>query len=459
MLIRAFAAKFLRSAGYFLNTSLLGSQLRARIQASLSLRSDRGFLLMETVAAMAILAVTSLAVASVLTAGINSQKTSRDRTVAEQVTTLEMEKIRQLPYTSVGVVNGNPAGNLVASETIAGTGLTISRSIKWVNDPAPSAVQTGADYKRITLTISKGSQVLATHATYLSPSDDVSYGSTTHGRVKVQVIDMATMTPVGGVPVALTNGPSPNSSDTTDASGYVTFPSLLPNPASGGQAYYDVTITPPSGFVTLPDDLPGATNSPAHLKVAAGALTSPVLRMYRPATVILNVKRFGLAYTGSATVTLSSSRGSNNYTFTGGSYTVPTGQVSGLQYTATATGSSVTSAGVTQTVPNLATYPDILTSTFTLDLPNLIVTVKRKPTSSACTTVSGAVVTVKRSGFPDLVAPATGSNGIATFVATPASGYTIQVTSSFGNKTLTSQTVLASPNATNITVSVVGSCP
>jgi hypothetical protein len=269
---------------------------------------------------------------------------------------------------------------------------------------------------------------------------------------------MATNSPVQNVPVSIAGGPSANSSDVTDASGLALFPSLLPNPASGSQAYYDVTISPPSGFVVLPDDLPGASGSPAHLKVAAGATTSPVLRMYRPSTVNFNVTRFGVPYTGSASVTLTSSRGSNSYTFSGGSYTVPTGVVSGLQYTATATASGLTSLPVTQTVPNLATYPEILTSTFTLALPNLTVTVKRKPSFGSCTTVSGATVTVTGGPSPVNLSATSSSSGVATFAVPPGSGYTITATSSYGNKTLTSQTVLASPNATAITVTVVGTC-
>jgi hypothetical protein len=447
---------------------LLGSRVGAHptSRAQVSRRSpssERGLLLIETVAAMAIFVVISIALVSVLTAGILSQYQSHQKTLAEQLAVQEMERIRQLPYGSVGVTSGNPAGTLIPSEAITTGGLSavLTREVRWVDDPTPTAYRTYADYKRVTLTIrrSSDSKVLVRYTTFLSPSDDASYGGTTNGTVKVQVVDMATNSPVQNVPVSIADGPSGGASDVTDASGTAIFPALLPNPSSGSQAYYDVTVTPPSGFVVLPDDLPTAPSSAAHLKVAAAATSSPVLRMYRPSTVYLNVTRFGLPYTGSATVTLSSSRGSTPYTFSGGTYTVPTGAVSGLEYTATATGGGVTSDPVTQTVPDLATYPQILTSTFDLALPNLTVTVKRKP-SGSCTTVSNA--TVRVTGGPssvDLTSDPTGSNGVATFAAPPGAGYTISATSSFGNKTLTAQTVLASPNPTGITVSVSGTCP
>jgi hypothetical protein len=417
--------------------------------------------MMETVASLTLLAVISLAIASLLTAGINSQKRSRDRTVAEQVSTREMEKIRQLPYSSIGVLNGNPAGTLTASEAVAGTGLLITRQVRWVDDPAPGAFDTNADYKRVTLTIQRASDslVLARHTTFVSPADDASYGGSTRGTVKVRVIDMVSLSPTQDVTVSIAGGPSAAASDTTDAAGYALFPSLLPNPASGSQAYYDVTITEPSGYVIKPGDLPGASGSPAHLKVTAGTTTSPVLNLYRPATIYFSVTKGGVPYTGSATVKLDwtewGTPKTSNYTFTNGTYNV-TPVVPGIQYTASASATGLIAVPVQQTVPQA--YPTDLTSTFNLALlPTLTVTVKRKPSGQPCTTVSNATVKLVKSGLPT-VTVVTGADGIAKFEAASGSGYSIQVTSSYGNKTLSNQTVLAPPNFTNKTVSVVGTC-
>ncbi len=164
----------------------------------------------------------------------------------------------------------------------------------------------------------------------------------------------------------------------------------------------------------LPDDLPTAPGSAAHLKVAAAATSSPVIRLYRPATVLFNVLRSGAPYTGSATVTLTSSRGTNTYTFAGGSYTVPTGLVSGLQYTASATAGAVTSSSVTQMVPDLSTYPANLTSTFTLVLPDRV-TLNVPPTATAFTTIPASAITATFTGITG-----TGSSNPITFKVFPS---------------------------------------
>jgi hypothetical protein len=112
-----------------------------------------------------------------------------------------------------------------------------------------------------------------------------------------------------------------------------------------------------------------------------------------------------------------------------------------------------------QTVPNPATYPAVLTSTFDLALlPTLTITVKRKPSGQPCTTVGNATVKVIKTGLPTLTV-VTASNGIAKFESPSGSGYRFEVTSSFGNRTLTNQTVQAAPNFTNLTITVgSGTC-
>ena len=359
-------------------------------------------MLMETLVAMVLLAVISLATMAALTAGIVSQRQSRQRTLAEQLAGQELERIRQLPYSSVGLVNGNPAGTLAASDSLSASGLAglMTRQVRWVDDRAPTAYATQADYKSVTLIVTRqsDSKVLTKQQTYVSPSDDASYGGVSRGTLKVAVIDMATNTPIQDVSVSIANGPSAASSDVTDASGTAIFPSLLPNPASGSQAYYDVSVTAPTGFVTLPDDLPTAPGSAAHLKVAAAATSSPVIRLYRPATVSFNVTRSGVPYTGSATATLTSSRGTNTFTFTGGSYTVPTGVVSGLQYTASASAGGLSSNSVTQTVPDLSTYPANLASTFNLVLPDAV-GLSAPPTAMAGTTIPASLITATLTGI------------------------------------------------------------
>jgi Tfp pilus assembly protein PilV len=436
-----------------------------RIPRGLRCGDVSGFALLETVIALVLLEIVGVAVVGLITVSLKVESNSRQGVLAEQAAASQIESIRQLPYSSVGTINGNPGGTVQPTTTVSlnGQSATETTQITWVNDPAPTAYTTKADYKRVTVTITRSTdgKRLTQQTTYVGPSGQASYGGVSKALAQVQVIDMGSNQPVVNVPVTLSTGPSAPQSDTTDNSGTVVFPALTANPASGAQQYYDLAITPPAGYSDLNDDV--SPSAAAHVHLSVGQTFNTVLRVYRPSTGSFSVVNAGGGgFPGNVTVTMTSTLAPITTSFTGSSGSL--GNVPPAQFTISAkttnsgTGwaQNVTSAAVVQTVP--ASYPTNLTFATTLTLPYLVVTVK-KSVSGVCQVVSGATVTL--TGGPNNVnmSLTAGSNGQAAFVVPAGGSYAIKAVSGATSKTLSAQTVLAAPSATAVTNSISGSCP
>ncbi len=381
---------------------------------------------------------------------------------------------------------------MAASQSVSKGGFvgTLTTKVTYVNDPTPLSYTTYANYKKVVVTVTRtsDSRQLAQEVTLVAPPLKA---SATNAVIQATVMDYGNSTPVANVPVALATGPSAPRSDTTDTSGSVTFAALTPNPTSGGQAYYDLSLTPPTGYVTLYDTVSPA--APAHVQLSPGQTWSTVLSIYKPATITVQLKNNdGSTFAGAANATVSYTRNSTPYsktlayagspltitTFTEGSQTVQA--IPGISYSASAVGNpanggypngfyqAVWNAGasrwdpqtsLTENVPDA--YPTTLTHTFTLTnapLAKLNVTVK----NSAGTACSNGSVTVSAGpwgGAPwnfSLTRTMTGtsaaqfdSGGSAVPLGT---GYSIKGVSGTHIATLTNQTVVAGTNTFNVNV-------
>ena len=382
------------------------------------LRADAGFTLIESVLGMMLFAIISVALSGLLTSAISSDRLGRERTLGEQAVNDQLEWIRQQPYDSIGTPSGNPPGTINATglKNVAGTvslpGLHANMVtwISYVADPVPSSYQTQADYKRVVVTLKRASdsQVLAREATYVAPPGQAPFGGINQAIINAEVLDMGSNTPVGGVAVSLATGPSAPRSDVTDpTTGIVTFPALTANPTSGSQAYYDLAVTPPTGYVALKDDLSPA--GPAHAQLAPGQTFNTALRVYQPAIIYVNLvdQSTSLPYTGTASVTVSSSRGSQTFSYTGSQLVVTSiageSVVPGIPYTVS-TSTGFLSTPDLQPVPN--SYPTDLTATFTVPghpTGSVTATVKKSGGTTCNTTnfnytISGGPYSFSKSG-------------------------------------------------------------
>lgn len=423
------------------------------------LSGDRGFTLIEVVFAMVLFAGISVAMAGLLTSAISSNKLSRQRTVADQAALEHVESIRQLGYDDVGILLGNPPGQVAATTPINLNGLdaTITTQIRYVDDPTPTSYETTANYKRVIATVTRDSdgKVLAREVTYVAPTSRTPFGGVNLAIVEPLVIDYGLNVPVEGVTVNLLTGPSAPRSDVTDATGKVSFKKLTPNATTSCPSdCYDLTAAL-SGYVQL--------DSPSSINVGPGQTSEPTLQIYRPGTINLNLENTsGGPHTGTTFVKLTSARNGATQTFTvtGGTaaITAVAGEqiVPSVQYTAEAwtTGTPLCGGPVTKYVPD--DYPTTLSSTFTLTMGNC-------PSGDVAATVTwgsggpaaaGATVTI--SGGPYAMNPVSGTtnaSGQVTFSNVPSgSGYTVQATQYA--QTATQTVSVTTGSTTNVTLAL-----
>jgi Tfp pilus assembly protein PilV len=396
--------------------------------------------MIETVMAMAMFAVISAPLVGVLLASIAQQGSSHERTLAAQTAQSAIESVRALPYDSVGVANGNPAGTIAAAMPasqlgIQGLDATVTTKISYMDDAPVTSYRTRADYKKVVVTVVRNTdaRTLAQDVTYVAPPGAGAYAGQSQGIVLAQIIDYVLNTPLVNATVTVSGGPSPTRNDLTDAAGSAVFPSLLPTNVTLN--HYDVTPVF-TGYVTLRDDSPPATASRTAL--VAGQTFNTVIRMYKAATIYVVAKNpDGSLYTGTASATIGSSRGTQTFSFTGGQLTVQTlageAVVPNVQYTARVLASNgMYSTATTALVPNA--YPTDLTKTFTLTLggtaaamPALTV----KVVNASGVVQANAAVTV--SGGPGsniLLTGTTNATGLAVFSVPSNStpGYTTSAT-------------------------------
>jgi prepilin-type N-terminal cleavage/methylation domain-containing protein len=402
---------------------------------------ESGFTLIETLFAMVIFAGLAVAMAGLLTSAISANKLSRQRTIADQAAMEQIEYVRRLAYDDVGILLGNPPGVVSTPTSVAVTGLkyTVTTQIKYVDDPTPTSYETTANYKRVTVTVTRDEdgKVLAKEVTYVAPSSRTPFGGVNLATIQPLVIDYGLNVPVENVLVGLLTGPSAPRNDTTDATGKVSFPKLTPNPtASCPPDCYDLTATL-FGYVQL--------DAPLRVNVGAGQTATPTLQIYRPSTLNVFLEdTLGFPYTGPVALKMTSARNGATQTFSvsGGSaaITAVNGEqiVPSVQYTADAWatgGVPLCATPVQKYVPD--NYPSVMTSTFNLVLGAC-------PSGSVVATVTwggspapGATVTL--GGGPYGLAPVTGTTdalGVVTFTNVPSgAGYTVDATKAGENAT------------------------
>jgi hypothetical protein len=180
---------------------------------------EAGFTIIELGMTALILAIVSAPIAGILMAANAQSSAARARTSADQLLASQVEFLRTLPYTQVGVTGGNPDGILDSSDSdklASGEAVTITTKVAFVNDPIPTAYVTNADYKKVTITITRTSdgKQLGTSTTYVASASAPPLAGTDWVQIKRTVLDAVKNTPVVGASVHLTGGPS--SEDRTD---------------------------------------------------------------------------------------------------------------------------------------------------------------------------------------------------------------------------------------------------
>jgi prepilin-type N-terminal cleavage/methylation domain-containing protein len=417
---------------------------------------DEGFTLIELLVATVVFAILATGFAATLSSALRSFRSSKARTVAEQVASSQLEDARRLAYGDLGTVGGNPPGLIEPFRTMTSGGqqLNVVARVSYVNDPLPSGVETGANYKSVQVTVSRpgASTPLAEMATLVAPPLEPSLDK---GLMKVKVVDFALNVAVSGATVALGSGPDAPLSDTTNADGEVSFAALEPTTANGATSKYELTVGA-SGYATVPEDLPPAPA--ASTSLAAGQVFSTDLHVYKPVTLNVHlVDSLGAPFVGPATVSVSSSRGAGSLSVTGGSASVShmggAPLLPGVLYSVGASAAGgIFSAGTTSLAAS--SYPSILSADVTLVMAPYVtgqLEVKLKDSGGAkvvgaSVVVSGGPASISVSGVTDNTGTATitvpaGTTPAYTLVAPARSGYGQATTTSAGPTALGTVTV------------------
>jgi hypothetical protein len=215
-----------------------------------------------------------------------------------------------------------------------------------------------------------------------------------------------------------------------------------------------------TGYATMREDTP--PGSAARTTIVGGQTFQTIIRVYKPSAITVMPRNAdGTAYVGQATATISSSRGTQSFSFTGGTFTLaPPATLAGepivpnVQYTArvlTATGAVATP--LTQPVPN--SYPTDLTKTFvvTLGAPAAMQPLTIRVVNAAGTRVPGATVTISGGPGSNVVLTATAdSTGSAVFnvPSNSSPGYVSAATG--GTLTGTASGAVTAPTTRTVTI-------
>ena len=253
-----------------------------------SVRGEEGFTLVESMMAAVLLVMVGTSLSGVLASSVATYSASRERTLAEQLIQDQIEAIRRMPFSSVGVPNGNPSGHAAADAR--------DRRHRPARDDEPAdLVRRRPDAEQLPHVrelqedrrhphARRGLEAADKEVTYVSAA---AKNAATESVITALVMDYGTGGALAGATVNLATGPSAPRTDITDASGKAIFPALTANPPSGGQAYYDLNVTPPFGYVMLKDDLP--PSGVAHNQLGVSEPWPTTLRAYKPCTVNVNI--------------------------------------------------------------------------------------------------------------------------------------------------------------------------
>ena len=204
-----------------------------------------GFTLIELLAAIAVLAILCSAAYGLYATIINAIVYYRGQTTVSALADQYLEIARNLPYSKVGTINGNPHGDLpdepnALNLSFNGIDYQVYYVVNALHDPSDPNL-TVQDYKQIKLYIKNTSNgLIKSFVTTIAPISLASLGN--GGALSIQVIGSihSGWQPVLGVTINIKNtsiNPNINLTRTTDANGKWNEVGLPPD------SHYHITIS------------------------------------------------------------------------------------------------------------------------------------------------------------------------------------------------------------------------
>lgn len=200
---------------------------------------NKGFSLLEVMIGVAVFALFAIGIYSGTQYVFKVVFNSRLHILETGILNEQLEIIRNLPFESIGIINGSPAGVLTRTVTTTRSGIdfTITRTIRNIDDPFDGTIggtpndTAPADYKLVEVEIvctQCNQQTPARLSTYMGPKN--LEGNPNNGALFIKVFD-ANVAPVQGATVHVT-AIFPTSTlditDTTDNEGMLRIVDLTP---------------------------------------------------------------------------------------------------------------------------------------------------------------------------------------------------------------------------------------
>lgn len=240
----------------------------------------RGLSLIDVIVGVAIMTVIFLAIFGAFRISIELVFSMKAKTGGVALMTERLERVRALPYSSVGTIGGIPAGALTQIEQVSLNNIryTVRTVVQYVDAPedgtgSDDVNSITADYKKVKIEVLwniKDSPRSVGAVTRVAPPgiETLEDG----GTLAVQVLN-ADIDPLQGAQVSIVNNntdPAIDFSIQTNDAGTVSLPGA---PASGG---YEITVTKDghSTAQTYDASVENPNPSPAHVAVALEETTS-----------------------------------------------------------------------------------------------------------------------------------------------------------------------------------------
>ncbi len=254
----------------------------------------RGTTLVETIIGVSVMLIVFGAFFLVATSFLRLSDSNKQQAVARLIATEYIERIRTLPYDSVGTINGLPYGELPQTQYISrdGKAYYVRTFIQYVDDPADglgAADALAADYKRIKVEVQytaySATSSLSFVTTVAPKSQESLVGA---GILRINVLDAAN-NPVPSATVHVLNTTVATSVDITtftNASGTVSFPGAW----TGAGYEVEVSKMHYSSAGTYTSSAANPNPDPSPLTVGENSTTEIFFKIDRLSTLSISTR-------------------------------------------------------------------------------------------------------------------------------------------------------------------------
>jgi prepilin-type N-terminal cleavage/methylation domain-containing protein len=173
----------------------------ANHQKSRLVKTGAGFTIIELVVGLAVFALLASGVISAFLALSTTVKQAREKTVLASLASSNLEVVRNMPYSQIGTLSGNPVGTLLdlanaTTTKIEGFTYKIYYEVTYIDDPADGTVggspndTAPADYKQVKMSVQNlQTGIITDFLTNIVPKG--LEGTTNAGAIRIKVFNFA----------------------------------------------------------------------------------------------------------------------------------------------------------------------------------------------------------------------------------------------------------------------------